>query len=205
MTDDYTLFEISSLANATNSTNSTIKKIEIAIQQVSPWDVISYLIVVAFAAVGGILVSFLAGYHFHGLLCIPHFQIKPLITKVKFPPLLGMLIFGCLIRNILGFESRHYHETWAAKIRGICLTLILVRGGMVVNFKGKGLHVFLLTVIPNTVEAFLGMLVGYTLFNMPFYVAYSLGYTLSCISPSVVVPCLVNLIDRGYGKDKGIP
>jgi solute carrier family 9B (sodium/hydrogen exchanger), member 1/2 len=43
------------------------------------------------------------------------------------------------------------------------------------------------------------------LFNMDYTVAYTLGYTLSCISPSVIVPCLVSLLERGYGKDKGIP
>jgi hypothetical protein len=40
---------------------------------------------------------------------------------------------------------------------------------------------------------------------MPFGIAYTLGYTLSCISPSIIVPCIVGLIDRGYGKEKGIP
>lgn len=40
---------------------------------------------------------------------------------------------------------------------------------------------------------------------MPYGIAYTLGYTLSCISPSVIVPCLVSLLDRGYGKAKGIP
>jgi solute carrier family 9B (sodium/hydrogen exchanger), member 1/2 len=46
---------------------------------------------------------------------------------------------------------------------------------------------------------------GYLLFNMPFGISYTLGYTLSCISPSIIVPCIVGLIDRGYGKEKGIP
>jgi len=63
----------------------------------------------------------------------------------------------------------------------------------------------LLTLIPQTLEAFIVSIVGMFLFNMPYGISYTLGYTLSCISPSVIVPCLVSLIDRGYGKDKGIP
>ena len=40
---------------------------------------------------------------------------------------------------------------------------------------------------------------------MPLPVCYALAYIISCISPSVVVPGLISLNDRGYGKKSGIP
>ena len=40
---------------------------------------------------------------------------------------------------------------------------------------------------------------------MPVFVCYSLGYTLSCISPSIIVPECLKLMGQGYGKKKGIP
>jgi NhaP-type Na+/H+ or K+/H+ antiporter len=43
------------------------------------------------------------------------------------------------------------------------------------------------------------------LFGMPWVVAFLLGYTIACISPSVLVPCLIKLIEKGYGSKKGIP
>jgi NhaP-type Na+/H+ or K+/H+ antiporter len=39
---------------------------------------------------------------------------------------------------------------------------------------------------------------------MPTEVAFTLGYNLSCISPSIVVPGLMSLNDRGYGRSKNI-
>ena len=45
---------------------------------------------------------------------------------------------------------------------------------------------------------------AHSLFKMPIYVGYSLGYNLACISPSIIVPGLMSLNDRGYGKSKNI-
>lgn len=45
---------------------------------------------------------------------------------------------------------------------------------------------------------------GKSLFNMPLSMGYVLGYNLSCISPSIIVPGLMNLNDKGYGKKKNI-
>jgi len=90
-------------------------------------------------------------------------------------------------------------------VREICLTLLLIRGGLAISFKGQGVLVAIMTVCPQTLEAFCGACMGMLVFRMPFGIAYTLGYTLSCISPSVLVPCLVTLLERGYGKKKGIP
>lgn len=41
--------------------------------------------------------------------------------------------------------------------------------------------------------------------GMPIFVCYSLAYTISCISPSIIVPECLSLISQGYGRKKGIP
>lgn len=40
---------------------------------------------------------------------------------------------------------------------------------------------------------------------MPLPVCFAQGYILAAISASVMIPCMINLIDRGYAKSKGIP
>ena len=76
-------------------------------------------------------------------------NIPPLLTKIEIPPLVGMIIFGCLARNFLCEEyMQHYPEEYAGWIRSICLSIILLRGGMELEFEGKGLTVVLLTLIP---------------------------------------------------------
>jgi solute carrier family 9B (sodium/hydrogen exchanger), member 1/2 len=39
---------------------------------------------------------------------------------------------------------------------------------------------------------------------MPINVGYVLGYNLACISPSILVPGVMSLNDRGYGREKNI-
>ena len=43
------------------------------------------------------------------------------------------------------------------------------------------------------------------MFGVPLSVCYTLGYLLACVSPSVIVPSLISLVELGYGRNKGIP
>lgn len=157
------------------------------------------------AALGGLAVSLLAGWHTKPFLCIPSIVTKPFISAFKVPPLIGMILLGCLARNCYGREVMAYSNAWAAMIREICLTLLLIRGGLAIKFEGKGVLVAIMTIIPQTFEALTVAIIASFLLNMPFSIAYTLGYTLCCISPSVIVPGLMPLIDKGYGMKKGIP
>ena len=80
-----------------------------------------------------------------------------------------------------------------------------MRGGMTISFKGKGIIVLLLSIVPQTFETFAAAILGHFLFNMPAVISFILGYTLACVSVSVMVPILMKLLEQGYGKKKGIP
>mmetsp|Transcript_14326 Transcript_14326/g.24378 ORF Transcript_14326/g.24378 Transcript_14326/m.24378 type:complete len:96 (+) Transcript_14326:134-421(+) len=80
---------------------------------------------------------------------------KSLIGEVvKIPHLVGMIILGCLARNYWtpdfngDVEGDCYPDEWAFWIRQICLSIILMMGGLEISFKGKGTLVFLITVCP---------------------------------------------------------
>ena len=45
---------------------------------------------------------------------------------------------------------------------------------------------------------------AYWLFGMPVLLCFTLAYVISCISPSVMIPGLISLMDRGYGHEKGL-
>jgi hypothetical protein len=120
------------------------------------------------------------------------------------PPLIGMIAMGFLSRNFMGGFMNAYPTNWSAYIRIICLCMILMRGGLTVSFRGKSLTVILLSVVPQFIEASVAALVAYFLFGMPYYVAYTLGYTFACVGPSIVDPCLMVLTRNGYGIKKGI-
>ena len=60
-----------------------------------------------------------------------------------------MLLFGCFTRNIFEAEAPDiYFEPMADWVRQVCLSIILMMGGLELSFAGKGLTVVLLTVAP---------------------------------------------------------
>jgi Kef-type K+ transport system membrane component KefB len=72
--------------------------------------------------------------HTHKLGPIPAINLEPTLKKFKLPPLIGMVLFGMIARNTFGREVIAYQEQWASMIREICLTLLLIRGGLAVKF-----------------------------------------------------------------------
>jgi len=101
-------------------------------------------------------------------------NIKPCLTKIEIPPLVGMIVFGCLARNTFCTEyMQHYPEPYAAWIRSVCLSIILLRGGMELDFAGKGLTVVLLTLLPQNAEAAAGALACRWIFSLPWPLAFA--------------------------------
>lgn len=58
-----------------------------------------------------------------------------------------MIIAGCIARNSFEYMN-NYNDHWAVYIRMCCLMTILLRGGLELEFRGKGLIVVLLTFVP---------------------------------------------------------
>ena len=100
---------------------------------------------------------------------------------------------------------KYYPSDWTAWMRSCCLAILLVRGGLSVTFRGKGLLVVFLSFVPQLVEATIAALVGMGLFSgMPIEVCYAMAYTFSTVAAAVVVPGMMSLNEKGYGASKGI-
>ena len=129
-----------------------------------------------------------------------------MLTKIEIPPLVGMIVFGCIARNLFCTSyMEHYPEYYAGWIRSICLSIILMRGGMELDFKGKGLTVVLLTLCPQNSEAAAAALACRWIFDMPWPLCFAQGFTLGAVSPAVLVPSCMILHNKDYGVIKGIP
>ena len=109
--------------------------------------------VILLAALGGFLVQILGGYSFPKMGCLPAYELKPILTAVRLPPVLAMIITGCVVRNFFGGLVVAYNEPWAQWIRYCCLGILLVRGGLQVTFKGKGLIILFMALVPMVFEA----------------------------------------------------
>jgi len=161
----------------------------------------SLIVIVVFAAIGGHFIKF-----FQGKGNIGPVKMENKCSFVNIPPLVGMIICGCIARNAFGWlVVEHYPEAWADWVRQICLSIILMRGGLELEFKGKGLTVVLLTLCPQIVEASVVALLSRWLFEMPWTLCFANGFCLGAVSPAVLVPSIMILIEQKLGTKKGIP
>eukprot|EP00347_Sterkiella_histriomuscorum_P000158 403376950 len=156
------------------------------------------------SCIGFFLIQLLGGITIKNSRCLPNIRIQPILRSVSIPPLIGMILFGFLARNFFGSVVEPFPTKWGAYVRGCTLSFLLVRGGMVLAFKGQGIIVLLMSLVPSTIEALVITAVAYLIFQMPLIVCLCMGFILSAISPSVMVPGLMALSEKGYGKKKGI-
>lgn len=128
--------------------------------------------------------------------------------KIKLPSLLGMLITGIVLGpyvlnmlddSILGIS---------AELRKIALIIILTRAGLGLDLAGLkkiGRPAVLMCFVPASFELIGMILLAPKLMGLTVLEAAIMGAVLAAVSPAVVVPRMVKLMDEGYGVNEGIP
>lgn len=131
-----------------------------------------------------------------------------LFTKLKLPGLLGMILVGI----ILGPHALNLIDTSildiSADLRRIALVIILTRAGLSLNLtdlKKIGRPAVLMCFVPALVEMVGTIIFAPLLLGISILEAAVMGSVIAAVSPAVVVPRMIKLIDEGYGKDKSIP
>ena len=128
--------------------------------------------------------------------------------KMKLPSLLGMLVTGMVLGpymlnllddSILGIS---------AELRKIALIIILTRAGLGLDLSGLkkiGRPAVLMCFVPASLELLGILLIAPKLLGISLLEAAILGAVLAAVSPAVVVPRMVKLMEEGYGVREGIP
>eukprot|EP00405_Crypthecodinium_cohnii_P018417 CAMPEP_0206476846 /NCGR_PEP_ID=MMETSP0324_2-20121206/34981_1 /ASSEMBLY_ACC=CAM_ASM_000836 /TAXON_ID=2866 /ORGANISM="Crypthecodinium cohnii, Strain Seligo" /LENGTH=590 /DNA_ID=CAMNT_0053952599 /DNA_START=88 /DNA_END=1860 /DNA_ORIENTATION=- len=133
-----------------------------------------------------------------------------LAVKCHLPALLGMLCVGLLLRNIPGIGpgvGGQVDPQLSSIFRLLALVLILTRAGLafdLVALQRLMLVVTRLAMLPCLVEACVVFGLAMLSLGFPPIWAAMLGFVVSPISPAVVVPGLLSLQERGYGRKAGI-
>ncbi|XP_033097085.1 sodium/hydrogen exchanger 9B2-like isoform X2 [Anneissia japonica] len=132
-----------------------------------------------------------------------------LISFIKMPPLLGMLIVGLVLANVPHIDiAKDITPSWSEVLRNIALAVILIRAGLGVDAKAlKRLRYACLRLafLPTLFEAAAVAVAAVLLLDFPWLWGFMLGFVLAAVSPAVVVPSLLILQEQGYGLVKGIP
>ena len=131
-----------------------------------------------------------------------------LCGKLKLPRLLGMILTGILLgpyvldlvdSSLLGIS---------ADIRKIALIIILTRAGLTLNIedlKKVGRPAVLMCFLPATAELLGMILLAPKLLGLSILESAILGAVVAAVSPAVVVPKMLRLMEEGYGTKQGIP
>ena len=131
-----------------------------------------------------------------------------LMTRVKMPALLGMLLAGLALKNIPGDPVQGLPPSWSVVIREAGLGIILMRSGLELDYdkvQEAGAVAARLTCLPGMTEALAVALIGMAIWGMPIFLGLSMGFILAAVSPAVVVIGMFDLQRSGYGVLKGIP
>ncbi len=131
-----------------------------------------------------------------------------IFEKIKLPGLLGMLILGITI-GPYGFNLIHGDLlNISSDLRKIALIVILLRAGMGIktsDLKKIGKPAIKMSCIPGILEGFFIAFISTKLLGFTFIQGGILGFIIAAVSPAVVVPQMISLIDNKIGTNKSIP
>ena len=131
-----------------------------------------------------------------------------IISRLRLPSLLGMLITGILLGpyvlnllddSILGIS---------ADLRQLALIIILTRAGLSLNLddlKKVGRPAILMCFVPACFEILGTVLLAPKLLGVTTLEAAIIGSVIAAVSPAVVVPRMIRLMEEGYGQTNHIP
>ena len=131
-----------------------------------------------------------------------------LFSKIKLPSLLGMIIVGIVISpHCLNLVDESILMI-SGDVRQIALVVILMRAGLSLNtedLKKVGRPAVLMCFVPACVEMLGTVLLAPLLFDISVLDAAIMGSVIAAVSPAVIVPRMIKLIETGYGRKRRIP
>ena len=134
--------------------------------------------------------------------------VGTIFSKLKLPSLLGMIIVGIAISpHCLNIVDKSIISI-SGDLRQIALVIILTRAGLSLNIsdlKKVGRPAILMCFVPACVEIIGTIIFAPLLLGVSVLDAAIIGSVIAAVSPAVIVPRMIKLIDEGYGKEKSIP
>lgn len=142
------------------------------------------------------------------LIFIVGLAMGAICSRLKLPRIIGMLVTGIVLGPYVLDLLDPSILSISEELRKMALIIILLKAGLsldIKDLKKAGRPAILLSFVPATCE-----IIGYILFapvilGINRIEAAVMGAVLGAVSPAVVVPRMVNLMDRKYGTQKAIP
>ena len=128
--------------------------------------------------------------------------------KLKLPRIIGMLVTGIVLGPYVLEWLDPSILSISADLRKMALIIILLKAGLSLDLqdlKKAGRSAVLLSFVPASCELLGYVLLAPAILGITRVEAAVMGAVLAAVSPAVVVPRMVSLMEKKYGTDKAIP
>ncbi len=135
-------------------------------------------------------------------------SMAAICQKIKLPRIIGMLVTGIILGPyVLDLFDPSILEI-SASLRKMALVIILIKAGLSLHLKDLkkvGRPALLLSFLPATFELTAFLIFAPKILGVTVLESALMGAVLAAVSPAVVVPRMVFLMDEKYGTEKSIP
>ena len=134
--------------------------------------------------------------------------VGKIFEKIRFPSLIGMMLAGVIIGPYGLNKTPGLALELAPILKDIALIIVLFIGGLGIGadqIKKIGRPAILLSIIPATLEGFAIAYLSTIFLDFTFIQGAVLGFIIAAVSPAVLIPSMVSLIDKNIGQKKSIP
>ena len=135
-------------------------------------------------------------------------SMAAICQKIKLPRIIGMLVTGIVLGPYVLDLFDQSILMISADLRKMALVIILIKAGLSLNLKDLkkvGRPALLLAFLPATFELAAFLIFAPKILGITLLESAVMGAVLAAVSPAVVVPRMVFLIDEKYGTEKSIP
>lgn len=131
-----------------------------------------------------------------------------IFQKMGLPSLIGMILAGILVGPSVGNLIDASVIEAAPSLRQFALVIILTRAGLSLNvqsLKKVGRPAVLMCFVPACFEIAGVILLAPIFLKVTDTEAAIIGSVIAAVSPAVIVPRMIHLMEEGYGKKNSIP
>ena len=143
-----------------------------------------------------------------GLIFLLGLLMAAVCQRIHLPRIIGMLLTGIIlgpyVLDLLDVSILNI----SSELRQIALIIILLKAGLSLDLKDLkkvGRSAVMLACVPATCELLAFVIFAPMILNISRGDAAVMGAVLAAVSPAVVVPRMVHLMESGYGTEKSIP
>lgn len=135
-------------------------------------------------------------------------SLSSICAQIKLPRIIGMMITGIILGPYLLDLLAPSLLAISTELRQMALIIILIKAGLSINLKDLkevGRPAFFMSFLPAGSEIIAYVLFAPYLLHITTVDAAVMGSVLAAASPAVIVPRMVELVEKKYGTNKNIP